>query len=138
METTVDNGIGKKTDSGRYYFVSDVWDNMNKGPEYGVGSPYPDLTVNSLSLLAGIDPEQEAKLIGLDDAILSLGSSRYFEDSDGYYFNSENGGHHEFPIIVNQQSYVDKVENISFERLDIDITEDNSNEIMEDGKRRWW
>ncbi|WP_172372276.1 ABC transporter permease [Sporosarcina jiandibaonis] len=131
METTVDNGIGKKTDSGHIYFVGDVWDNMNKGPEYGVGSPHPDLTVNSLSLLAGIDPEQEAKLIGLDGAILSLGSSRYFEDSDGYYFNSINGGHHEFPIIVNQQSYVDKVENISFERLDIDITKDNSNEIME-------
>lgn len=131
METTVDNGLDKKTDSGNYYFVSDVWNNMNKGPEYGVGSPLPDLIVNSLSLLAGIDPEQEAKLVGLDDAILSLGSSRYFDDSDGYYFNNINGGHHEFPIIVNKQSYVDKVEKIIFERLDIDITNDNSNEIME-------
>lgn len=131
METSVDNGLGKKTDSWNSYFVSDVWSNLNRGSEYGVGSPYPDLTVNSLSLLAGIDPEQEAKLVGLNDAILSLGSSRYFEDSDGYYFNGINGGHHEFPIIVNKQSYVDKVEKIIFERLDIDITNVNSNEVME-------
>lgn len=131
METTVDNGISKKTDKGHSYFVSDVWDNMNKGPEYGVGSPHLDLTVNSLALLAGIDPEQEAKLIGLDDAILPLGSSRYFEDADGYYFNRINGGHHEFPIIVNQQSYVDKVANIRFERLDLDMTKENSIEVME-------
>ena len=134
METTADNGVGKETGKEQYYFVSDVWDNMNKGPEYGVGSPHQDLMVYSYSLLAGIDPEQEAKLVGLDEAILSLGSSRYFEDSDGYYYNGINGGHHEFPIVVNQQSYVDKVEKISFERLDIDITEDNANEVMEEVK----
>lgn len=131
METSVDNGIGKETVSDSSYFVTDIWNNMNKGPEYGVGSPNPDLTVNSFSLLAGVDPEQEAKLVGVDDAILSLGSSRYFEDSDGYFFNEINGGHHEFPIIVNQQSYVDKIEAIYFERLNIDITEDNANEVME-------
>ncbi|WP_052360753.1 ABC transporter permease [Oceanobacillus manasiensis] len=131
METSVDNGIGEETVSGSTYFVTDIWNNMNKGPEYGVGSPNPDLTVNSFSLLAGVNPEQEAKLVGVDEAILSLGSSRYFEDSDGYFYNEINGGHHEFPIIVNQQSYVDKIDAINFERLNIDITEDNANEVME-------
>lgn len=136
MERTVENGIGQEMDSGQFYFVSDMWDYLNKGPEYGVGKPNLDLTVNSFSLLAGIDPEQEAKLIGLDEAILPLGSSRYFEDSDGYFYNEVNGGYHEFPIIVNQQSYVDKVETIHFERLDIDITKENANEVMEEIKEK--
>ena len=30
------------------------------------------------SLLAGIDPEQEAKLVGLDEAIIDLGTSQVF------------------------------------------------------------
>ncbi|MFS0674911.1 FtsX-like permease family protein [Ornithinibacillus sp. 179-J 7C1 HS] len=131
MKTTVDNGLGKRNDISDYYFVSDIWDNMNKGPEYGVGSPYPDLTVYSYSLLAGIDPEQEAKLVGLDEAIIPLGTSRYFNESDEYYFNETNGGHHEFPIIVNQQTFVDKVESITFERLNIPINKENANEVME-------
>ena len=92
--------------------------------------PSLDLTVTSFSLLAGIDPEQEAKLVGLNEAIVSLGSSRYFEASDGYYFNQANGGHHELPIIVNRQAFVDKIVNFTFERLDIPISS-NGNEVME-------
>ncbi|PAV29716.1 hypothetical protein CIL05_10110 [Virgibacillus profundi] len=136
METTVDNGIDKETDAYNYYFVSDVWDNMNMGTEYGVGSPHPDLTVHSYALLAGIDPEQEAKLVGLDEAIIPLGTSRYFNESDGYYFNGINGGHHEFPIIVNQQTFVDKVESITFERLNIPINQENVYEVMETVKEK--
>lgn len=131
MDTIVDNGIGKVTDTANLYFTNGVWDNTNKGSGYGVSSSYPDLTIHSYSLLAGIDPEQEAKLVGLDEAIIPLGTSRYFKESDGYEFNGKNGGHHEFPIIVNQHAFVDKVENITFERLDMSINMKNANEIME-------
>ncbi|WP_053075152.1 FtsX-like permease family protein [Ornithinibacillus californiensis] len=131
METTVDNGINKITETGNSYFVSDIWDYMNKGAEYGVGKPSLDLSVHSYSLLAGIDPEQEAKLVGLDESIIPLGTSRYFNESDEYYYNEFNGGHHEFPIIVNQQTFVDKVESITFERLNISVNKENVIEVME-------
>lgn len=132
--TTVDNGVQKINEEGNYYFPYNVnWDYYNK-LDYGVGSPSIDVTVTSFSLLAGIDPEQEAKLVGLDKAIIPLGTSRYFEDTDGYYFDKSNGGHHEFPIIVNQKTFVDKVEKITFERLNIPISNENANEVMENVK----
>jgi hypothetical protein len=131
--TSVNNGIGEQEESYNYYFPYQVWDITNKGGEYGVGAPYMDLIVAGDSLLAGIDPEQEAKLVGLDDSIIDLGTSRYFEESDTYYFN-ESTNYHEFPIIVNQNAFVDKIESITYERLDISINQDNANNIMEDVK----
>ncbi|WP_051359524.1 ABC transporter permease [Paucisalibacillus globulus] len=130
METTVNNGIGEETKINNYYFPINVWDLRNKGPEYGVAAPYLDLLVNGHSLLAGIDPEQEAKLVGLDEAIIELGTSRYFVDTDTYYFD-EGKGYHEIPIIVNQTAYVDKLEQITFEKLDIEINEENADAVME-------
>lgn len=128
--TTVDNGLSEETSTYRNYFPQNIWDINDKGPEYGVGAPHLDLTVYSYSLLAGIDPEQEAKLVGLDEAIMDLGKSRYFENGDVHAFN-EQGNYHEFPIIVNQKAFVDKVESITFERLDLQINHDNADEVME-------
>ncbi|WP_053075154.1 ABC transporter permease [Ornithinibacillus californiensis] len=129
MKTTVNNGIGEETEIRNYYFPINVWDLRNKGSEYGVAAPYLDWLVDGQSLLAGIDPEQEAKLVGLDEAIMELGTSRYFVDSDTYYFD-EDKGYHEIPIIVNQTAYVDKLEQITFEKLDIEINEENADAVM--------
>lgn len=132
MESTVNNGVYELNDESNYYFPFDAdWDYRNKTDGYGAGVPSLDLLIDSYSLLAGIDPEQEAKLVGLDEAIVSLGSSRYFDATDGYYFTPSNGGHHELPIIVNRHAFVDKINTISFERLDIPVTNDNGNEVME-------
>lgn len=129
MKTTVNNGIGEETEIRNYYFPINVWDLKNKGSEYGVAAPYLDFLVDGQSLLAGIDPEQEAKLVGLDEAIMELGTSRYFVDSDTYYFD-EDKGYHEIPIIVNKTAYVDKLEQITFEKLDIEINEENADAVM--------
>lgn len=133
--TTVDNGLGEEISIYSSYFPHNTWDFYNKGPEYGVAAPYPDLTIYSHALLAGIDPEQEAKLVGLDEAVLNMGSSRYFKNTDEHSYN-EQEGYHEFPIIVNRQAYVDKVEEIRFERLDLPITKENANEVMEQVKAK--
>jgi hypothetical protein len=94
-ETTVNNGVKEIKDESNSYFPHNAsWDYINKTVGYGAGAPDLDLMVHSHSLLAGIDPEQEAKLVGLDEAILAVGLSRYFEESDEYYFNQFNGGHH--------------------------------------------
>jgi hypothetical protein len=131
--TTVNNGIGEEIVSHNSYFPNNVWDIANKGPEYGVGAPHTDLMVTGETLLAGIDPEQEAKLVGLDRAIIDLGTSRYFKDTDTYYFNESNK-YHEFPIIVNQEAFAETLVDITFERLNVSINKDNANEIMEDVK----
>lgn len=134
ITTSVHNGITDDMESYSSYFPYDVWDIMDKGGEYGVGAPNMDFMVNGHFLLAGIDPEQEAKLVGLDEAIIDLGTSRYFSDNDTYYFREETNKFYEFPIIVNQNSFVDKVESITFERLNIDINQENADDIMESVK----
>lgn len=131
--TIVDNGINEVTETTNYYFPINVWSVFDQGPEYGVGAAYIDLVISGESLLAGIDPEQEAKLVGLDEAILDIGASRYFRDTDGYHFN-ELKNYHEFPILVNEHAFVDKVEKITFERLELDINEENADEIMDEIK----
>src|SRR5699024_11357038 len=107
MIEIVDNGIEEETSISNYYFPYNVWDIYNKGSEYGVGSESLDFTVSDYSLLAGIDPEQEARLVGLDQAIIEQGTSRYFDQTDTYYSYTSDG-HHEFPIIVNQNAFVDR------------------------------
>ncbi|GGA91815.1 ABC transporter permease [Ornithinibacillus halotolerans] len=135
-ETTINNGLYEQTEVRNYHFPHNVnWDYFNK-LDYGVGAPSLDITVRSDSLLAGIDPEQEAKLVGLDKAIIPLGTSRFFEESDEYYYDPINGGHHEFPVIVNQQTFVDKVETITFERLHIPISEENADEVLEEVREK--
>lgn len=135
MTTIVNNGISDEKEMSHSYFPYQVWDVMNKGGEYGVGAPYINLIVSEFSLLVGIDPVQEAKLVGLDQAIIDKGSSRYFDDADTYHMIEDKyGDFHEFPIIVNQNTFIDKVEEITFERLDIAIHDENANEIMEDVK----
>lgn len=130
-ESIVDNGIDMLKEEGNNYFPLNVeWNYYNKGGEYGAGAPGIDLTVTSYALLAGIDPLQEAKLVGLDDAVVSLGTSRYFNDFDYATFNEEKE-YHEIPIIVNSQSSADINTNFTFERLNLSINKGTANEVME-------
>ena len=55
---------------------------IETGGDYFLGIPYETYSTTWTVLLAGIDPEQEAKLVGLDQAIVPVGTSRYFTDDD--------------------------------------------------------
>src|SRR5699024_10554585 len=68
-------------------------------------------------LLAAIDPEQEAKLVGLDEAIADQQTSRYFNKKDAAKklpMPEEEERSHEdvpeyaIPIIMNNQAFVDR------------------------------
>src|SRR5699024_1183436 len=132
MIEIVDNGIEEETSISNYYFPYNVWDIYNKGSEYGVGSERLDVTVSDYSLLAGIDPEQEARLVGLNQAIIEQGTSRYFDQTDNNYSTDDN--YYEYPIIVNHNAFVDKKEIITYEQLNIEIDDENANEVMENIK----
>lgn len=130
----INNGLTtKEVDSYTHFTYPDgVWNYMNKDGSYGAGAPSIDYTVYSHVLLAAIDPEQENKLIGLENAIVQKGTSRYFNETDRYNLVNRLGNElHEIPIIVNAQNFVDSTTNISFERVNIPFTEENANETME-------
>ncbi|MCT4779600.1 MULTISPECIES: hypothetical protein [Exiguobacterium] len=61
---------------------------------------FSDLHLNHLTLLVAIDPDAEAKLVGLDKSILDQQNSRYFMDSDRYRAGGENG-FHSIPVLIN-------------------------------------
>lgn len=130
----INNGLTTEEVDSYYYFTypDDVWNYIGKDGSYGTGAPLTDYTVHSHVLLAAIDPEQENKLIGLENAIVQKGTSRYFNETDRYNLVNRLGNKlHEIPIIVNAQNFVDSTTNISFERVNIPFTKENANETMQ-------
>src|SRR5699024_2600194 len=121
QEEIINNGIIDHVSTRSMYFLIKNWSHMNKGPDYGVGMPVTDLTVNFMPLLAGIDPEQEAMVVGLDEAILQLGKGSHFTDNDEVSYSEITNVHH-FPVIISTHSYVDKDVNFTLEKLTLDFS----------------
>lgn len=133
------NGLSTLEEESIYYFTypNDVWNYIGKDASYGTGAPSIDYMVGSSMLLAAIDPEQENKLIGLENAILNKGTSRYFNETDTYQLVDQLGNTlHEIPIIVNAQNFVDASTKISFERIEIPFSAESANNIMEEIKQK--
>ncbi|MDP7977658.1 ABC transporter permease [Bacillus sp. WLY-B-L8] len=72
-------------------------------------------------LIVGIDPEQEAKLVGLDKVTASLPQSRYFdkEDAPKLLRRTEMQDHIEIPIIVNKDSFSNNKQTTTLEKLSL-------------------
>ena len=135
MTQQINNGLTTKEEDSYYYFTypKDVWNYYGKDGSYGTGAPAIDYTVDSIVLLAAIDPEQENKLIGLENAIVQKGSSRYFNETDHYKkIDQLDTVLHDLPIIVNSQNFIDATTSISFERVNIPFSRENANETMEE------
>src|SRR5699024_3001730 len=131
----VNNGADILEDDVVSYFPYGVdWDYYNKFG-YGAGAPSLEVDGYSIPLLAGIDPIEEAKLVGLDEAIVSLGSSRYFTDSDDIYYNKHDD-YFEIPIIVNNQAFIDIENIVTFDRIDLPISRETADEVMESVKEK--
>lgn len=123
-EEVVNNGVQDLVRTSNNYFPEGPWNPYeNSDPSYGVGAPPMFYYVNDQALLAGIDPEQEARLIGLDEAIVSLGNSRYFSVDDDVRIHEDSFGDAfstiDIPVIVSNHAYLDKEVNFSLERLDL-------------------
>lgn len=138
MEQTVHNGARDITSTSNAYFAYGDWsvieENLaGKGSEYGVGASPNYLRMYTHALLAGIDPEQEAKLVGLEDAIVSSGNSRYFnkEDLGESVKDASNLDNIAFPVIVNNYAFDDKQVNFTIERLDLSFEKNSANDTLE-------
>ncbi|MBB2478956.1 ABC transporter permease [Bacillus sp. APMAM] len=146
-----DNGVNKKIDTSTFFFPVGTFDPYirdEKHPfEYGVIAYNGDLSLVSSLLIAGIDPEQEAKLVGLDKSILNQGYSRYFSAADKSIIRTENIDSigdlkaftrtiPEIPIIVSNQPRVKKSVTYKIQALDVPFdTEKKANRTMEKVKK---
>ncbi|CAM3114461.1 ABC transporter permease [Filibacter tadaridae] len=142
-EEVSNDGISKESTAASHYFAVGNYDMIVKkfqeqGPDYFLRTPfgYPDhhLITSREMLLAGIDPEQEAKLVGLDQAIVDNGPGRYFTGEDvsmNEVLDEEtdlNMSH--IPVIINNQSFTDIAINYTIERLDLPFDGEVASETL--------
>ena len=135
--TSINNGLETNVISRSYYFTypDSVWNVYDRSADYGTGRFVTDFTPDSYMLLAAIDPEQENKLIGLENALLTEGDSRYFTEFDKISVEEGILGgptYYSIPILVNAKNYIDGETTISYEKVAIDLDRNHSEEIMED------
>lgn len=121
---TTDIGPREDIQETIFYTVSDEWSIEEHGREatfdYGVVGFNGELTAGSDVLLAGIDPEAEAAFIGINEAVLDIPNSRYFEEGDRIMEGSGFAGDQtSLPVLLSDSQFVDKNYIYTIERLDL-------------------
>ncbi|MBH9965931.1 FtsX-like permease family protein [[Bacillus] enclensis] len=138
MIETVDTGAGKEVMEGETYFTVGGWDAMRAGKEYGVSVFSGEMSYGTEILVAGIDPEQESKLVGLDEAVVTGKEGRYFEESDKPEEFSIGDGlvDTRIPILMSNKEFIDGKMSYVFEKLDLPFGADEQTATMEEVKEK--
>ncbi len=152
-EEIVDDGIHSHTEVHHKYLSYGEWDEFveneyesETGPDGFVYSknttsigPSSGSTMEHVMManqdlpFAAIDPVQEAKLVGLDEAILDIGESRYFTEDDQVTQTAYNVIEDEeenipeeelaylttMPVILSNTSNTERAINYTLEKLDV-------------------
>ena len=135
----VQTGAKEDVNEGDFYFTIGGWDatqTMDKG--YGVGYFSGELSYGTQVLVAGIDPEQEAKLVGLDKAMVKSQASRYFSEKDEVtdFPVGDNLTDSAIPVIMSDREFVDGEIQFIVEKLDIPFEAEIQSETMERVKQK--
>lgn len=140
-------GVDAREDKTEFYFSKGIYEQPDPTifEKYGITAFDNNLSSYTRVLLAGVDPTEEARLVGLDSAVLPLEGQKYFSDSnmvystdfsfegiDGKEINVKDTG---FPILLSNRSFLNQNLNFKLERLDIpfknDATIKKSLEVIE-------
>jgi ABC-type lipoprotein release transport system permease subunit len=118
-----DIGPKKVKDGGTIYFTVGPWAPDGTGKEYGTGVFDQKLSASVYVLLAGIDPAEESRLVGLDKSVLNDGKNHYFSDTDVSTLTKPNGGRTfksvSIPVLMSKHEYVDETFKYKVEKLDL-------------------
>ena len=131
VTVTADNGVREQTAlSFSRYFVHGPWSmaaNSQDTSSYGVSSYSNDgdMTMGDLFLMAGIDPTEEARLVGLDHSVLVDSGSRYYKESDASQIEKQPEGVEvvQLPVLVSTQNFTDKTYQFHYERLNLPFSD---------------
>ncbi|MCC5801002.1 FtsX-like permease family protein [Rossellomorea vietnamensis] len=136
QKETVQTGAKAEVNDGNYYFtVGGGQYSMDRA--YGVGESIGELSYGTQVLVAGIDPEQEAKLVGLDNAMVDGKGSRYFSENDEVMDIPLEGNLNNIsiPVILSNREFVDGEINYTVEKLDMPFDPDHQDATMEKVKK---
>lgn len=132
--TISDNGFRKEDrDSVTLYFTSGQWAPSNPAPEefrkYGVVDWPGYLAASTNQLLVGIDPTEEAKLVGLDQSIVGLGTSRYFAENDVVsqdeltLYNGAKQLSSRIPVLISKEPFNQETYDYTIKKLDLPFSD---------------
>lgn len=127
-----DTGVGIEKFEGNRYFTVGTWAPQGLGKEYGA-SPQTDhnLSYGTEVMIAGIDPDSESELIGIDLATLTGDNSRFFNEDDIAQKMDEDI---QIPVIVSNVDYVDAKMSYTIEKLDFPFSTPEQTKTMEEIK----
>ncbi|QZY88534.1 ABC transporter permease [Exiguobacterium acetylicum] len=94
---------------------------LGKQPLYEYGSQV---------MIAGIDPESEAKLVGLDKATQKASHSHYFTKEDT--LNDVGDNTTEIPILLNNREYVDATRTYTYEKVNLPLKDESINATVKE------
>ncbi|WP_102028600.1 FtsX-like permease family protein [Salirhabdus sp. Marseille-P4669] len=129
-----DTGVHQIESSGPSLYFTVGWQAPGMGKEYGVIRFEPQvLNMGNDVLIAGIDPEAEAKLVGLDNAVIPSSTSRFFENMDTVSSNQSDLGWKttNLPVLLSNQDFVDSEMIYKIEKLDLPFGSEVATETME-------
>lgn len=139
-----DNNGALKTDStASFYFATGNW-RVQEFSDYNFFNMVEfdgKLKGYNRVVLAGIDPVQEAKLVGLDKAVIKLGNGRYFDEMDqastGEIMGLDGVKNTYFPVLMSNRSFVDKKITYKIEQLDLPYnTPEKAEKTMEKARQQ--
>jgi putative ABC transport system permease protein len=88
-------------------------------PAHGLHYQYKgELAPKDFNLLVAIDPEQEAKLVGLNNSVLNSNQSRYFDTEDKSVAKKGTNGI-DIPVLINTQSFNRGYHQYTIEKLPV-------------------
>ncbi|WP_103108344.1 FtsX-like permease family protein [Brevibacillus reuszeri] len=131
-----------------FYYTQGLWsisreeqDALQRGvlEPYGVETWILELNGFFGQLLVGIDPEAEARLIGLDQAIVPVGKSRYFSEHDKAETTDSGDGRKmtKLPILMSSRMDSDFWYEDRYERLNLPFsTKDKADQTMREVKNK--
>lgn len=110
------------------YFTGDSRLVSGKNSPFGQPNRLGKIGMSGYVLLAGVDPDAEADLVGLDEAVSDKGQSRYFTSDDQVDTRHQEAEddpvhpvpeqqHTKMPVLLNNQTYTHTTFNFSIERI---------------------
>lgn len=131
-----DTGAGIRKDAGNTYFTVGNWQPEGLGKEYGA-SPFmgeQSLEMGSEVMIAGVDPEAESALVGLDQSVLDEAGSRYFKPDDQaevVEYEDEDFTQTRIPVLLSNREYVESKVTYTLMKLDLPFSTDEQAKTME-------
>ena len=120
---------GLKIEKSPYsFFLAAGWnpsgnDGMNRDIMMQELGEQPLFPFGSATMLAGIDPEAEARLVGLDQATKKETYSHYFTKDDTVVDLGEDVS--QIPILLNSREYVDAFKTYRYEKVEFPVVDDS-------------